>query len=116
MQGKLREVTQLPLTELWDEHAPLEASRRRHLSEAELRQLLRTRTVHFVVADVGHPLRWIPIEESFAFWKLEVRPHLVDEPDRPFDVDRFPEGYRHVASEWRGPEDDRVMVVLERHH
>lgn len=116
MQGIRRVVTSLPLSELWDKKAPIVAARQRHLSCEDLRQLVRAGQVKFVVANVGTPLRWIPAGETHSFWKLEVRPHLVDEPDRPFDIDGFPEGYCYTASEWLSPGEDLATVVLELHH
>lgn len=70
----------------------------------------------FVVANVGAPLQWISAGDSHSFWKLEVRPHLVDQPDRPFDIYSFPEGYCYVDSEWLGASEDLTTVVLEQHH
>jgi hypothetical protein len=52
-----------------------------------------------------------------VFWKGEVRPHLVDEPERPFDIYHFPQGYPYMATEWEsdGPPTPPI-VLLERHH
>ena len=116
MQGIHRVVTCLPLSKLWDEKATTATARQRYLSSEELKQLLRAGQVRFVVANVGAPLRWIPAGESHLFWKLEVRPHLVEQPDRPFDIYSFPEGYCYVASEWRSAQEDQTTVVLELHH
>lgn len=66
----------------------------------------------FVIANVGAPLRWIPAGESHTSWKLEVRPHLVDEPDRPFDICHFPEGYCYVASSTPMTGFDREVAGL----
>jgi hypothetical protein len=116
MQGKFRTITNLPLAELWDERMQTIADRQRYLSQEDVRQLVRAGSVRFSVANIGDPLRWIPIAESHAFWKLEVRPHLVDDPNRPFDIYAFPEGYCYIASEWRGPGEEHAVVLLERHH
>ena len=115
MQNNLKVVTSIPLSEVWDEHGRLIAQRLRHLAQEDLRQLVQAQAVRFAVANIGHPLRWVPDEETQAFWKLEVRPHLVAEPDRPFDIYRFPEGYCYVASEWRTSDGTQSVVVLERH-
>jgi hypothetical protein len=116
MQQNLRVVTHLPLSEIWDEHRHITAERLRYLAEEDLRQLVQAGTVRFAVANVAHPLRWISSGESQVFWKLEVRPHLVAEPNRPFDIYRFPEGYCYVASEWKAPNEVQSIVVLEQHH
>ena len=116
MQSIHKVVTSLPLSELWNEKASTAAIRQRHLSYEDLRQLVQSGQVRFVVANVGAPLRWVPAGESHSFWKLEVRLHLVNEPDRPFDIYSFPEGYCYVASEWRDSDEGRATVVLELHH
>ena len=116
MQQNLRIVTGLPLSEVWDAHGRVIAERLRVLAQEDLRQLMQGGAVRFAVANVGHPLRWISSEESQAFWKLEVRPHLVAEPDRPFDIYGFPEGYCYVATEWRASNGIQSLVVLEQHH
>jgi hypothetical protein len=115
MQHSLRTVEYLPLSEVWDAHGHITAERVRSLAQEDLRQLVQTRAVRFVVANMGHPLRWVPSEESQVFWKLEVRPHLVAQPDRPFDIYRFPEGYCYVASEWHASNRNESLVVLEKH-
>jgi hypothetical protein len=116
MQANPRIVTYIPLSEIWDEHGQVTAARFRSLAQEDLRQLVQAGTVGFAVANVGHPLRWVSSEESQVFWKLEVRPHLVAEPDRPFDIYRYPEGYCYVASEWHATNGTQPIVVLERHH
>lgn len=109
-------VTRLPLDALWNERGPVAARRVRHLGPETLRSLLRASEVRFVVADIGAALRWIPQAQTYAFWKAEVGSHLVDDPNRPFDPARFPQGYCYLASEWRGAELDFAAVILERHH
>jgi len=116
MQKHLRIVTGIPLSEVWDEHGQVSAERLRSLAQEDLRQLVQAGTVKFVVANAGHPLRWVSSEESQVFWKLEVRPHLVVEPDRPFDIYGYPEGYCYVASEWHATNETQTIVVLEQHH
>jgi len=116
MENKLRSVVELPLSEVWNEQGPVSAARLRHLTREDLRQLLQAGAVCFIIANVGHLLRWIPDDEGHAFWKLEVRPHLVAEPDRPFDIYSFPEGYCYIASEWRAPNEVHAIVLLEQRH
>jgi len=112
----LRVVTRIPLTELWDERKSLDAHRGRYLTREELHILMRGPSVRFVVADVGHKLRWIPEAERFVFWKAELRPHLVENPDH-IDVDRYPEGLGLLASEWISSDTEgSPIVLLERYH
>jgi hypothetical protein len=41
--------------------------RKRHLTAADITSLLRVGQVRFVVADVGLPLCWIPVDECYDF-------------------------------------------------
>jgi hypothetical protein len=112
-----RIVTQIPLSELWDQGGILQATRGDALDREQLRRLLQAGAVRFVVADAGLPLRWVPESECHVFWKLDVRPHLVDEPERPFDIYHFSQGYAYVATAWSSAESAAPpIVLLERHH
>lgn len=112
-----RVVTQIPLSVLWNSEGSLDARRARWLDREEVRRLVQLGTTRIVVADVGLPLRWIEPEERYVFWKEEVKPHLVDEPERPFDIFSYPHGYAYLASEWQ-PADALAasILVLERYH
>src|SRR5690349_56011 len=101
MHPKNRVVTHTPLTELWDDASPLLAKRNRTLNRDDLRLLLQAGAVQFVVAEPGLPLHWVPEAECHIFWKADVRPHLVNEPERPFDIYQYPHGYAYIATEWR---------------
>lgn len=61
MDTRLKVVTRLPLTELWDGHGFATTSRVRRLAAEEIVSLLGAGRVRFVVADVGAVPRWIPI-------------------------------------------------------
>jgi hypothetical protein len=116
MKTSDRIVVHMPVDELWDGAGSIDASRGEWLDPEAVRQLVQSRAACFVIADVGHRLRWIAQAETAVFWKVEVRPHLVD-PDRPFDIFSFPEGYAYVASAWI-PEDPTrpTIILLEKHH
>lgn len=117
MDPALRVVTQIPLAELWTASGTLRATRARWLGRDDVASLLRTGPVQFVIADGGQPLAWIPVGECYVQWKLDVRSHLVVDPNRPFDIYTFPEGYAYVASEWRTEEPtSSPIVLLEKHH
>ena len=116
MDPALRIVSCIPLTELWDQRGPLDAHRGRYLTTEELRILMRGPSVRFVVADVGDKLRWIPEAERFVFWKAELRPRLVENPDY-IDLDRYPEGLALLASEWISSDTEASpIVLLESYH
>ena len=78
-----------------------------------IKELLRAGEVSFVVADVGHALRWVKTKDAVVFWKAEVKDHLAE--DERFSLDDFPGGYALVASEWRRL-DGCAVVLLEAHH
>jgi hypothetical protein len=117
MDPKDRIVISLPFTELWDEHGPIDAVPVAPMGREGVRRLLRAGVVRFVVADPGLPLRWVPEAEHYAFWKGDVRPHIVDPSEGSFYLDDYPQGYAYVATEWRSAEAGAdAIVVLECHH
>lgn len=114
MDPALRIVTHTPLTELWNSVGPLSAAKVRALDREDIAGLLRSAGVNFVVADCGHPLRWIPPTECYQFWKEEAKPRLA-EPGKRFRLEDFPELYGYLASEWQ-TDSGEVAVLLEKHH
>ncbi len=80
MRPDQRVVTRLPLTELWDPHGTLPMERGRTVGREHVTDLLRSGRARFVLANCGDPLRWIPSDDTYRFWKAEVKDHLV-EPD-----------------------------------
>ena len=91
-------IHRLPLSQL---PPPLAAAKRlRSLGTADVRDLLRRGPVRFAVAMMPAPFRVVPEHECYAFWKSEVQPHLVSDPDEDAVLDDFPDGYCYFASEW----------------
>ncbi len=113
MRVDQRVVTKIPLTELWDESGTLAGHRIRDLNENTLRDLMRSGSVQFVVADCGLKLDWISREKHFDFWKT-VRPQIAD-PEKPVFLASFPNKTAYIASEWRGRAGE-CLVLLERLH
>lgn len=113
MPSKQRVIMQLPLAELRDDQAPL--TRQRDVGKEQIAELLRQGPVRFVVADCGHPLRWIAIEDRFRFWKDKVQPYLVEPDAAEIHLEDFPDEYCFRASEWAGGGSGPV-VLLERLH
>jgi hypothetical protein len=110
-----RIVTKLPLAELWDEKGTLDGGRVHSLGQNNLAELLRLGPVQFVVADCGANLRWIPMQERFAFWKT-IKPQVADDdPNQPIRLEQFPDETAYTASQWRGRTGECV-VLLEKHH
>ena len=114
MDTALKIVTNLPLQKLWENNEAKTATRGQSLSEDSIRSLLRSGVVQFVVADVGAPLRWIPLQDCFAFWKGEVQLHLAGE-ERVI-LNQFPGGYCYFSSLWSDKDSTIPLIVLEKHH
>ena len=78
MDPKERIVTSLPLRELWDANGLVEADFRDHLTFTQVRDLLPSGGVTFVVVEIGKPIRWVPMRETFSFWSTDVRVRVAD--------------------------------------
>ncbi|HJT68796.1 MAG TPA: hypothetical protein VJ731_01280 [Terriglobales bacterium] len=114
MDAKLRIITHLPLAQLWRDDGFATEERGRSLTCEDVRQLLKSGPVQFVVADVGVAPRWIPERECFDFWKDEVQPHLAS--DGVGGRDQFPGAYRYFAVQWHSRKQEGHIVVLEKQH
>jgi hypothetical protein len=113
MHAKFRIITRLPLAELWREDGFSTVERGRSLTKEDVRQLLASGPVQFVVADVGGAPLWIPEGECFRFWKNEVKAHVASDAAR---LDDFSGGYCYFASQWEPSRPGATIVVLEKHH
>ncbi|MDI1436660.1 hypothetical protein [Polyangium sorediatum] len=107
-------VTRIPIEELWTADGALAATRLRTLDRVAIRDLLRRGPVRFVVADVGHCLRWIPPAERFDFWKRDGDPHLVETDE--IHLEDFPHRMAYLASEWTVAGDEAPILLLEVYH
>ena len=114
VDAKLRIVTHLPLRELWQDDGLKTTARIRSLTEDDIRSLLRSGKIQFVVVDVGAVPRWIQPNECFQFWKNEAQPRLAREAR--VILDDFPGGYCYFASPWDGGDPASPIVVLEKQH
>lgn len=112
----VRRVTHLPLEEVWSEHGQVVRDRLRNLSQQDIKELLAAGPVQFVVADVGHALKWVALEQRFTFWKDEVRPHLLSPAavQHGIQLDLTLDAYGYEASQWQWP--DGALVLLTRWH
>lgn len=106
-------ITHTPLTSLRTK-AGDHLHRVGDVDAADIKNLLSSAVVHFVVADVGKPLRWISEEERFRFWKSDAQVHILGEGEK--SLDDFPDGYVYFASEWRTSRTADVVILLEEHH
>ena len=108
-------VAHIPVERLCDDEGDIEAHRERWLSKSALREMLRQYPVEFFIADVGIPLRRVEIGKCYQFWKSEVEPHLVEDPNSGFRLEDYPGEYAYLASEWSG-DIQAPLVLLEKHH
>lgn len=113
MDATFKLVLCLPLEQLWRGEHALANLRGRQLKAEDIRELLRSRPVQFVIADVGLPLRWIDVSERFEFWKKELKSHIANRA--PVVLEEYPDGYFYFASEWTAAES-MPIVLLEKHH
>ena len=114
MDPKLRIVTRQPLQELWRDDGFSTTTRGRSLTDEDVRELLQSGPVQFVVVDVGSAPRWIPPSQRFQFWKNEAKPHIAS--GARTSLDDFPGGYCYFASRWEAREEEAPIVVLEKQH
>lgn len=112
----VRRVTHLPLEEVWSENGQVVRERLRDLSQHDIKELLAAGPVQFVVADVGHVLKWVTLEQRFTFCKDEVQPHLLSPEalQRGTQLDLALDGYGYEASQWRW--SDGALVLLAKWH
>lgn len=106
-------ITQMPLRSLSTE-AGVKLHRVRDVTTREVKELLSSDAVRFVVAEIGKLLRWISEEERYRFWKSDVQVHVANE--EKVRLDDSPDGYCYFASEWRSDASSEAVVLLEKHH
>jgi hypothetical protein len=114
MDAKLRIITHLPVAELFRDDGFSTVERGRSLSREDVRQLLTSGPVQFVVADVGAAPRWIPESDNFRFWKEEAKTHLAS--DAKVHLAEFPDQYCYFASQWDAHRPEAPIILLEKHH
>ena len=107
-------VTKIPLNSIWTDEDQVDASRGRYLNSMDLLEMLKLHPVEFIVADVGAPLKRIPVDKCYDFWKSEVKRHLLG-PHGKIDLSKLPDEYGYFASEWSGNVEVPI-VLLEKIH
>jgi hypothetical protein len=115
MKSSQRIVTRIPVEELWRDDGSSITLRGESLNADDITTLLHISPVEFVVADVGLPLCWVKGDDSYGFWKNEVKAHIA-EPQGEWSLDNFPESYYYIASQWKVDGQLVPAVLLERHH
>ncbi len=88
--------------------------REKQLTKTELEAILQVAPILFAIADVGHELEVIDIDQCFKFWKAEAEKHLAD-PSKPARLEDYPDEYLYFASKWVA-ENSGPVILLEKHH
>ena len=114
MDPAIRQITRMPLDEIWDNNGVYPHRRLRYIDADEIRDLLRQSQVRFVVADCGMKPQWVPAREMWNFWKHEIKPHLA-EHSVPVQLEAFPDEYCHLASEWGGDGLNPIILLGKSH-
>ncbi|HLM58984.1 MAG TPA: hypothetical protein VK422_22965 [Pyrinomonadaceae bacterium] len=114
MRFDQRIVSQMPLRELWNGRGVVSVKELRELNASDIAELLRGGKIHFVVADVGSPLTWVPVDECYDFWKSEVKSHLAV-PDAENYLGNFPDEYCYFASEWESGMGGPIVLLAKSH-
>lgn len=115
MEFSKRIVTEIPMKVLWDQSGDIEAFRVGYLGLNDLKALIKTNPLEFIVANVGDTLRRIPADQCYAFWKSEVKNHLINNPARQIRLSDYPDEYAYLASEWSG-QIETTIILLETYH
>jgi hypothetical protein len=115
VDSRLRRVTQLPVTELWDDSGPRTGRVvREDLTEDDIRELLRFGPVQFVEVAMSERPNWVPLDQRFEFWKDQLQPRLTQwGPDGRIYTDEFPV---YVASRWEVEGVSAPVVVATLFH
>lgn len=100
------------LNKLWDANGEFGQCVKNGLTEEDIRAMLREGPIRFLEVDVGRPLRWIPLNERFEFWK-SVRSNL-HVSEKPY-LEDYPSCFFYGASEWAGRGGER-LIVLQKFH
>ena len=115
MKTSDRQVITLPLTELWDDSGPVPAEKERQLSRDDLRVLLRSGPIRFVIADVGSKLRWVDHDQCWSFWQTEARDRVTDPGREALNSCASYDGLCYIATQWHLTSGESV-VLLEAIH
>jgi len=114
MDPAIRQITRMPLNEVWDDSGVCPHRRLRSIGIHEIHDLLSHGQIRIVVADCGTKPHWVPSQEIWTFWKQDMKPHIADQSLR-IRLEDFPGGYCYLASEWGG-HGLSPIIVLEKLH
>lgn len=110
-------VTSFNIEELWNENEVISARQIRDLDYEEIVELLKTSKISFVIADIGMPIKWIPIQENYDFWKKELKNRVTDpeKAKKGFRLEDYPGEYCYLVSEWKDNLRN-TFLLLKKYH
>jgi hypothetical protein len=108
-------VKTIPLEEVWDASGVLPLTGGEHLDRPAIESLMRAGNVRLAVADLGHPLEWVPDGKLRSLWRREVSERLVGPNQKAF-LDDFNDAYFYRAQAWVDEGGNVSTIVFERHH
>lgn len=113
MDTEKRIVTHLPLKTLWTNEGEIDAVSDGFINKEGIKMLLSQGPVQFVIADCGLPLQWIPVANSYQYWK-EIQANIADNP-ADIMLENFPGGFAFRAGIWESTQSNPI-VLLEKLH
>jgi hypothetical protein len=118
METSERVVATIPLAGFWQEDGVPVTERVATLAGSQIKDLLHSGPVRFVVADVGLPLQWVPSRTCFDFWKTKAKRNICSTESKA-PLDAYPGSYCFVASLWKYPSEGAAtepIILLEKRH
>ena len=113
MDTEKRIVTHFPLKILWTNEGEIDAVPGGFINKEGIKTLLSQGAVHFVIADCGLPLQWIPVENCYQYWK-EIQANIADDPARILP-ENFPGSIAFRAGIWEITQSNPI-ILLEKLH
>jgi len=114
MNREQKIISRLPPEELWAGQRLLSTIKVPDLNAVEITDLLRSEIARFAVAAIGKLLEWIPNNETYDFWRNEVKAHLAG-PESKAVLEDFPDNYCYFASEWKSYDGDTIILLSKAH-
>jgi len=114
MNNNEKIVREIPLQAIWNENGYVTNNKISYPTLPEIKQLLKSDKIQFVVANVGDRLQWIPKSDTYTFWKNKVQINLIENPEHII-LDLLPNEFGYLASHWK-TDGGLDIILLEMYH